>query len=400
MAEHDDPLLQSEFSAYRSSLMTEVHPVGPAAVRATVRRRRRVTVTAAGALALALVAGPVAGYAALNRDHAAPPAPADSVEPNLPPTPAPSETPATMPAPPDGWIERADLLAARVDLPSWPPHIPESCTTDSVRLREPQKEYLPELWGDLRYGDLDGDGATETVALVACRYGEALAKQVVAFDRDKKGRIVTMGRIAGTREEPDDIADLLADITDFMVEADGQVRVQVADLQPCCGTPSYWKRTQWRTYGWDGTRFTQTDGPTKWGPDPRLTDLRVTAGPLTLGPPDGTGWRAGTVKVTVSNRGPTDVARLGLYELNHVGEPDGGDWDRCEPARGRSDWPPCMLPGLAAGKEVSYTFRFRLGPAGLPDEALAVRAVHYSGDLRYWKDLTPGDNFARIRPAR
>ncbi|MFJ8580330.1 hypothetical protein [Micromonospora sp. NPDC093277] len=253
---------------------------------------------------------------------------------------------------------------------------------------------VPYLIG-LDYGDVDGDGAQESVATLGCRLGEASAKQLVVFDRDDRNRIVTMGLVVRTEGEgPESIEDLL----DVTVQ-NGAIRVKVADLQPCCSTPSYWQRTQWRTYGWKGTRFTQTGGPTKFGPDRRLTDLRVTAGPLTLGPPDGTGQRTGSVKVTVSNRGPRDVGRLGLYELNFVGEPDGGDWDRCGPARGRSDWPPCMLPGLAAGKQVSYTFRFRIGPAGLAKAKLTVRAIHYSSDLREWPDLTMGDNWATIRPA-
>ncbi|MFR9774608.1 hypothetical protein ACL02O_00925 [Micromonospora sp. MS34] len=393
-----DPL-RARFETYRGELTTHIDGPGPEAARRTLRRRRRTAVTAGAALAVVLVVAPIAAGAALRRDPPLPPA----VTPTAEPTPSPSVSPSVSPAPtpsasrtpdaPDGRISEKQLLAARVDLPDW---FGGNCADNAgVRLlpgstKEVQKPYLIEV----TYGDVDADGAQETAALLGCRIGEASAKQVVVFDRDGQDRIVTVGRVVRTEGEgPEAVEDLLA-----VSVPDGSVRVKVADLQPCCSTPAYWARQQWRTYGWDGTRFAQNGGPTGWGRDPRLTDLRVTAGPLILGPADGTGAREGTVKVTVSNRGRVDVPRLALFELNFVGTPEGGAWDSCEPDNGRSDWPPCMLPGLAAGKQITYTFRYRYGPAGPPD-ARMVRAVHYDDDLRYWRDLTPQDNWTQVRLA-
>ena len=200
---------------------------------------------------------------------------------------------------------------------------------------------MPTLLGEPRYADLDGDGATETVALVACRQGEASAKQVIAFDRDGAGRVVTMGRVVGTREGMDDV-------TDFAVQADGEIRVHVADIQPCCSIPEWAPQRQWRTYAWTGERFDQTAGPTKFGVDPRLTDLTLTAGDLIVGAPDAKGKRAATLTVTVVNKGPVDVPLLGFSNFYTVGEPAGGDLARCREVSLR--WAGRLRPGRPAGR--------------------------------------------------
>ncbi|MFU8873619.1 hypothetical protein [Micromonospora sp. SL4-19] len=400
MPEIDDTMISGEFAAFREAYAPAVHAAGPAAVRTTVRRRRRRTAVAAAAAVVLAVAIPVGANAALHQRSGPPPAPAETGTPTPSPsatTPSPTSSPTpstagpTQAAAPDGRISRAQLLAARVDLPGWPPYAPTTCTTDNVRLRpSSQTGYVPEVLGDLEYGDLDGDGATETVALVACRYGEALAKQVLAFDRDAAGRIVTMGRIAGTREG-------MADITDFTVEADGRVRVQVADIQPCCDTPSWWPQQQWRTYAWAGTRFSQTAGRTKFGTDPRLTDLTLTAGDLVLDKADANGERIGSVTVTVVNKGPVDVPRVGFTNFFTIGEAADGDLSRCRWGT-MSGIDSCLLDALPAGGRRTYTFRFRIGPDGTSYPP-SLLVVHFDTQGRHWGDLKPKDNSVRLRTA-
>ncbi|MGC5332475.1 hypothetical protein [Micromonospora sp. DT62] len=393
-----DPL-RARFAAYRGDLTDRIDGPGPDAVRRTLRRRRRATV-AAGAVAVALVAAPIAAGAALrDAPPPEPPASTPTAEPTSSPTPAPSpdasRSPSLSPsAAPDGRITGSQLRAAALDLPAW---AGRNCadTTRITLLPASTKEVDRPYLISVTHGDVDADGAAETLALLGCRIGEASAKQVVGFDRDSAGRIVTLGRVTRTHEKgTGGFEDVRAVALD-----DGKVRVEVADIQPCCGTPAYWARQQWRTYGWDGERFAQTGGPTSWGRDSRLTDLAISAGPFVIGSTDERGRSQGTVTLTVINRGPLDADRVAFRNLETFGTPDGGDWDRCEPARGQPEWPSCLTEGVPAGERRSWTFRFRLGPEGL-ETGLSVWLVHYGADHRYWPDLTPGDNHVAVRVDR
>ncbi|MER7439570.1 hypothetical protein [Micromonospora avicenniae] len=396
MPEYEDVLVSGEFSAFREAYAPAVQPAGPTEVRRTVRRRRQRAAVLTAAVAVLAVTIPVAANAVLGRGSAPSPGPAQTGEPTPssstgPPTPTPSSVSPTASAP-DGRISRSQLLAARLDLPAWPEylHAPPRCGTEDVRLRPgPNVESVPTLLGDPGHGDLDGDGAAETVALLGCRAnGENLGKQVVAFDRDDAGRIVTMGRVVGVREGMDDI-------TDLSVRDDGKVRVHVADAQPCCGLPSWWPQRQWRTYAWTGDRFDQTTGPTTFGVDPRLTDLTLTAGDLVLGSPDAQGRRTGTVTVTVVNRGRVDVPRLGFDTLTSIGEPHGADLDRCRMADA-GHVTACLLDPLPAGGRKTYTFRFLVDPPNGNDERPAVQVVHFDAQDRYWNDLKRSDNSVNL----
>ncbi len=169
MTEPEEILVSGEFAAFRAAYAPAVRPAGTNAVRLTVRRRRqRAAVATAAAVVLAVVV-PMGAHAALNRSRpvagAGTDRRTDARRRRPTPTPAPA-TPTTTPstasptsAGPDGRISRAQLLAARVDLPGWPSYTPATCTTDNVRLREPQPDQRPELGGELRYGDVNGDGA-------------------------------------------------------------------------------------------------------------------------------------------------------------------------------------------------------------------------------------------------
>ncbi|MFI7428449.1 hypothetical protein ACIBPB_15805 [Micromonospora sp. NPDC049836] len=400
MSEFEDVLVSAEFAAFRQTYAPDLRPAGPAAVRQTVRRRRRRAAVATAAAMVLAVAIPVAANATLHARR--PPAPAQSVQPSpsgSTPSPSanPSATPSTAsptPAAPDGRISRAQLLAARLDLAPWPPDIvPKSCITRDVRLPagpDAGDVGVPRLLGNPEYGDVDGDGAAETVVLVGCRYGEASAKQLLAFDRDARRRIVTLGRVVGTRKGMDDI-------TDFAVHSDGTVRARVADIQPCCSTPEWSAQRQWRTYSWTGDGFDQIAGPTRFGPDPRLTDLTLTAGDLIVAAADAAGDRYATVTVTATNKGPVDVPALGFTEYYTVGEPAGGDLARCR-MTSMAGAAVCALDGLPAGRSRTYTFRFRFDPVPPPgDEQRTLRVVHLDRQERWWDDRVPRNNAAVLR---
>ncbi|MEV0157340.1 hypothetical protein AB0H57_26925 [Micromonospora sp. NPDC050686] len=410
MTEYEDRLVDAEFTAYRDALVPAVQPAGPDAARATVRRRRHRAIAVTAAAVVLAVAVPVAGRAALDRQPGPPdPGPAQTVEPSptgpgspspstapssAPPTSSPTGSPAGSagaepPAAPDGRISRAQLLAGKVTLPAWSP---DECQADgAVRLRKADDDVGEPALVSLAHGDVDADGADETVALVGCRYGEAVGKQVVAFDRDTAGRIVTLGRVARTGEGQ---RDILA----YEVTGGGSVRVRVADIQPCCDVPTYLTRDQWRTYRWQGGRFTQTGGPTAFGPDGRLTDLTLTAGELVLGTPDAAGKRTGSLTLTVVNKGPVDVPQLGFSSLGRLGERAGGDFAQCRdlPAVGPY-WADCVTGGLPAGERRSWTFRFLVDGPTSDGGATAVRVDHYDAQNKGWPDLTQLDNAADVR---
>ncbi|MEU5784987.1 hypothetical protein [Micromonospora lupini] len=390
-----EPRLRERFTAYRVDVTTRAVGPGPDQARRTLRRRRQTRAVAVAAAAVVLVLAPVVANAAMKGDRT-PPVPAVSVEPTTPATPDATPTPASTPSgsasptgsatqAPDGNISRAQLLAARVDLPTWPETALSTCSTSNVRLAtSSNKSFVPVL-SDLPVGhaDLDGDGAQETVAVVACRYGESSAKQVVAFDRDDDGRIVTLGRVVRT-------SDGVEDILGMTLTAAGSIDVRVADLQPCCDTPAYWPQEQTRTYRWKGGRFTQTDGPTKFGKDPRLTDLRLS---MTHTLVAATGGRKLTTVFTVTNAGPVDAPQVQFNGLD-AGEPAGGDWSKCDQkaAAADNDWS-CRLPGVPAGESRRYTF-VQLVPdrSGADARARGCTVVHYDAQDRQWRDLSAKNN--------
>ncbi|WP_433313326.1 hypothetical protein ACQP0U_29420 [Micromonospora sp. CA-269861] len=393
-----DPRLRERLTAYRNDVVTQVAGPGPDQARHVLRRRRRMTAVAVAAAAVVLVVAPVVANAALRGDQNRP-VPAESVEPtapstSAPPTPPPTGSPtptpsANAPAAPDGRISRAQLLAARIDLPNWPSGMSAGgCTTSDVRLQTDTTDtYVSMLTDDaFEHGDVDGDEAAETIAIVACRYGEASAKQVVAFDRDLDGRIVTVGRVVRTGDGFDDIRAV-------DINRNGSVEVRVADIVPCCGTPAYLQREQVRTYRWDGQRFSQTDGPTTFGKDPRLTDLRMTMTHKLVDVPGADTRRKLTLVFTVTNAGPVDAAQVAFHSIEG-GERAGGDWSRCDPEPGPSaDHPSCLLPGVPVGESRRYTF-VQLVPGKPGPDAITprFRVFHCDAQDRSWPDLKRNDN--------
>lgn len=230
------------------------------------------------------------------------------------------------------------------------------------------------------------NGAVETIAVVACRYGEASAKQVVAFDRNPDGRIVTVGRVVRTGDGFDDIRGV-------ETNRNGSVEVRVADIVPCCGTPSYPRREQVRTYQWDGQRFGQTDGPTAFGKDPRLTDLRMTMTHELVDVPGADTRRKLTTVFTVTNAGPVDAAQVAFHSIE-AGERAGGHWSRCDPKPGPdADHASCLLPGVPVGESRRYTF-VQLVPNKPGPDATTRRflVLHCDAQDRQWPDLTRDDN--------
>ncbi|MGN9894721.1 hypothetical protein [Micromonospora sp. L31] len=337
--------------------MADVTPAGSHAVRTTVRRRRKVAVTAGAAVALVLIAGPAAGYAALGRGPA-PPAPATSTEPTPGTTQAPSVSPSASAtskaqAAPDGRISRAQLLAATVDLPAWASDAP--CADAGARLSDKGVQDGDNWLTTVKYGDVDRDGAQETIAIIRCVYLQTGQSQVVAFDRNDSGNIVTLGRVVATdRIVGAPTAEKIGWISGIDPRADGSVRVKVGDSAPGGGESAETIQWQWRKYEWTGERFEQTGGPTTF-PAAKQADLRVTATDVTFGEPTADGTRHGNTTVTIHNAGPADVDYAFLW-LN-FGDSDvrqeRAGWSGCLEV-GRNDIKPtkitCLLGKMRAGE--------------------------------------------------
>lgn len=116
-----------------------------------------------------------------------------------------------------------------------------------------------------------------------------------------------------------------------------------------------------------------------------------------LGTPGPDGKRTGSLSLTVTNKGPVDVAQLGFINLELVGERAGGDFDQCRslPEVGPY-WASCVVAGLRAGERRDFTFTFVVDGSA-PAVVQGVRVDHYDGQNRGWPDLTPAGNATEVR---
>ena len=257
------------------------------------RRRRRDWPLAAAAVAVVLLLVPVFVYVFAGRGSNEPSA-TTPTQP-VPQTSAPGTTePAT---PPDGRIPLSVLRNATLDIPAWPSDARTRGPSGRVRFSKGQSVTAVGNGIRLRidnavYGDVDRDGAQETVVNVTSG-AEGGSWQVLAFDRDRSGRIITLGRVVATTGAIKVIS------SDISVTGGGTVRVKVGDFLTCCGEDATIAQWQTRDYVMRNSRFLQTGGPTAFGLNPRLTELSLTAEDLVLGAPVD-GVRHGILRVTVT----------------------------------------------------------------------------------------------------
>ncbi|GIF01754.1 hypothetical protein [Paractinoplanes rishiriensis] len=308
-----------------------------------VRSSRRAWRTAAVALLSTLVLLlPIVMYLLLHDGDRETPAPGDAA-----PTPATATSPPSTTRPPagapNGRISLTTLGNSTVEIPAWPAdnlqgpsgrvhfrdgavQIPQTGTAPAHR--PPKGMELVIL--AVTYGDVDRDGADETVAEIGC-LTEGGSKQIVAFDRNAAGRIVTMGRVVATTGEIRDI-----DTGSTRIGTSGTVTTRVGDYQVCCGdeTPQVW---QHRGYRWQGARFHQVAGPTRMTANPALTETSVAAGSIVLGPVVD-GYRYGTLTVTVRHGWGTRPANLAIEFFPGSGLERAG-----------SSWPPVTTPPTSPG---------------------------------------------------
>ncbi|MFC3992560.1 hypothetical protein [Actinoplanes siamensis] len=279
---------------------------------------------------------------------------------------------APTPAP-DGRIPLAALREATLDVPGWPadnvrgPSGPlrfhdGSVTIEPRETPDGQPPYAQSVTIlSAAYGDVDRDGADETVVLLGALI-EGGSKQLVAYDRDRAGHIVALGRVAATTGE---VRDIRADSA--RVDAAGAVSALVGDYQRCCDddTPQIW---QTRSYALRDGRFEQVGGPTRMPLNPHVTQTRVTAGKLALGAATG-GYRYGTVDVTLTHRRGAHPEKITLWFYPPDGlERTGAGWPAVTT---RPDGFGVTVPAPPAGGSVTHTFGFRR-PAALSGGELSL----------------------------
>ncbi|WP_433648962.1 hypothetical protein ACQP2C_18590 [Micromonospora zamorensis] len=396
MSEQETLGLAEEFAHYRRTVLDKVEVPGPAAVRRTVRGRNRRRWGATATTALALLGGSAIGYAAMSGPDHRPgpvePTPSVSVSPTPTPTPTPSPSVTTggpASAVPDGRISRAQLLGASVTLPAW--QAGRGCPTSAVRISGDDREGVNWLVA-LDHGDVDGDDAVETVALVQCVLGTKGPMQVVAFDRDKAGKVVTLGRVVATTiDKPQWLFAL-------DVLGDGTVRVQVGDIAPGGGWAAKWSQRQWRGYRWKDDAFAQVSGPTSFGPNPNLADVSVTTGDLVLRVADD-GSRTGTATVRIRNRGTTPVAHVVLrLGVPAVVRADVDGWETCSGVPESVDPIICRLGELAAGAEMRLDLDFHVFEGiKLSTDKADVEVQPMDGERDVLPDVNRSDNLVQMK---
>jgi len=184
-------------------------------------------------------------------------------------TATPTTTPtASPPAPkaPDGRITIKQLTAQKVTVPAW---TAQGCQSgrQSLHLATGHLNHDSNQHGLLLYKvvytNLDSDSALETAALVTCQYGEAAQGQVIAFDRDSAGHIVTKGSVAR------------GFIWSLAARSGGGVTIDISDTEACCSTPKAIELHQTRSYAYRSGHFAQVAGPTSFVPHTQKIDLSI-----------------------------------------------------------------------------------------------------------------------------
>ncbi|HEX5740066.1 MAG TPA: hypothetical protein VFY17_00750 [Pilimelia sp.] len=152
----------------------------------------------------------------------------------------------------------------------------------------------------------------------------------------------------------------MAKVWDIGADVDGQVRVDVGDYRTCCRVAPDLPQHQWRRYGMRDGAFVQTGGPTRFGPNPHVTDLAVAAdAPSARRLPDGT-WD-GSLTVRVRNAGPFTVGTTSLALTGVNGLRPTRGWDACPfpPTGGTDDIEiSCVYAPVEPGEVRTFTFGF------------------------------------------
>jgi hypothetical protein len=317
-----------------SAIATEVEPVDlrDRVLDESNRIRAR---RAIGAVAVAVVIAAIAIPFALRGGHPK----------ELPAVPTPTVLPteSTDDAPDLGPFDDMTIV-----VPSWGTGNSNGCPTGTVRIRHGfyQRASAGRPVNVLSYvaADVDHDGAEDYVAHLMCSEGpENGGSQIVAYHRNG----TPIGRVVGTQ-------DGFAMMDYLEARPGGRIAVLVSKEYTDSGQDTV--PNQWRTYGWQGTRFEQVDGPTTFPANPPAAVLSVEATTLSF-QPVGDKYK-GRLTVTVRNTGTLDIARLQLLlVLPSDVQPTGDGWSGCARRSGSNATAlVCTLAGPKAQSEIPRVF--------------------------------------------
>lgn len=307
--------------------------------------------------------------------------------PTTSPTTSTSSTPAN-PAP-DGRIPADVLNNATLLIPPWPvagtPSGPITFTNGVFK--DPGGNGTKDIHiGRIVYGDVDRDGATETVALISPVYAGG-NQQLLAFDRDRAGHIVTLGTVLSTNGPL-----RIIDPQTYRIESNGVITARVGDYARCCGdqTPQLW---QWRSYGWNGHGFRQVAGPTAFPVNPAVTETAVTTGDLVLGPATA-GTRHGTLTITARYLyGAAPDHLIITFSMSPDIHPY-GTWPPTDTWHGQIA---VNLPAPTAETPATYSFAFSQTPTSATSPGMSVTITGIDKKGNQLSDADPSNNMSTVR---
>ncbi len=251
-------------------------------------------------IALAACASPAVDNAA-NRETASP-ATAASASPSPDPAPELAKPIScdTEPAP--------DVCNATVNIPSWGEGDSE-CPHGAVRIIGGRYQGRLNIPGEgimkVLPADVDHDGVAEEVVLASCQIGDPPIDQVFVVDHTASGVPHTMGQIIRPG------GGVGIKVNDLAASRGGDVRIRISNVLGSDGTAFAAQVDQWRSYGWNGERFTQTGGSTSFEADRVANRLTMSVAPAVFAKPQGA-LRHGTVRVTVHNTGTAPASAVAV----------------------------------------------------------------------------------------
>ncbi|GAA4462238.1 hypothetical protein [Phytohabitans houttuyneae] len=292
---------------------------------------------------------------------------------------------------PDGRIPMSVLRNATIFVPPWPAGGPSGWLTFNDGL------FVEPHIGDVRvtavaYGDVDRDGAQETVVNVHGGYTYG-SWQLLALDRTSAGKIRTIGPVVATTGQVKRISD------SFTVTPAGLVKANLADFLVRADEDQTIPQWQTRVYGWRSSRFVQVAGPRSFPPNPRVTELSVTASALVLGQAE-SGLRHGTLRVTVTVNKPVAPHHVALtFDMAPSLLREGNGWTSARVEEEGHGWLQVHLDNLPSptlGKSQTFTFGFARAQSVTRDNFVTVTAESWAAKNKYMVDLATWNNATTV----